>query len=193
MAFSWGAVCRAKSGQQVSGDTYVVEPFGEQNIVAAVIDGLGGGEEARRAALAAAEIVRSHPSLEIGELLRRAHVALHGTRGAVMSVLTFERAQRRLTYVGVGNIGVHAYSREPIKPISKNGILGYRFPHLLKLSYTYNFGDTFVLYSDGVSSRFGLESRLDLALAPQVLAEAILEQYGKLTDDATVVVLRDTE
>jgi phosphoserine phosphatase RsbX len=193
MAFSWGAVCRAKSGQQVSGDTYVIETYEGHNLLVAVIDGLGGGEEAQRAAVAAAEVVRAHPAYDITELMRQAHVALHGTRGAVMSILTLERAQRRATYAGVGNIGAQVYSREPIKPISKNGILGYRLPHLLKLSYTYNFGDTFVLYSDGVSSRFGLESRLNLALAPQLLAEAILEQYGKSSDDATVVVLRDTE
>jgi phosphoserine phosphatase RsbX len=193
MAFSWGAVCRPKGGQVVSGDTYLVEPFGQGSLIATIIDGLGGGEEARHAALAALAVVQAHPDHESSELLRRSHVALQGTRGAVMAILTLERATRHVTYVGVGNIGVHVYSREPIKPISKNGILGYRFPHLLKLSYTYNFGDTFVLYSDGVSSRFGLETRLNPALEPQSMAESILEQYGKLNDDATVVVVRDTE
>ena len=193
MAFNWGSVVRPKEGQRVSGDIYLVEALSVSGLLVAVIDGLGGGEEARRAALAAAEIIHAHPETEINELMRQSHLALHGTRGAVMALMTLDRATRRVAYVGVGNIGAQVYSREPIKPISKNGILGYRFPNLLKLSYSYNFGDTFVLYSDGISSRFGLESRLNLALEPQPFAESILAQYGKLNDDATVVVVRDIE
>jgi negative regulator of sigma-B (phosphoserine phosphatase) len=193
MAFSWGAVVRPKGGQSVSGDTFLVETLSTGGLLVAVIDGLGGGEEARRAAMAAAEVVRARPESDLNELMRQSHLALHGTRGAVMALMTLDRATRRVAYVGVGNIGAQIYSREPIKPISKNGILGYRFPTLLKLSYSYNFGDTFVLYSDGISSRFGLESRLNLALPPQPFAESILEQYGKSNDDATVVVVRDTE
>jgi serine phosphatase RsbU (regulator of sigma subunit) len=60
------------------------------------------------------------------------------------------------------------------------------------LHYSYNSGDTFVLYSDGISSRFNLDGKIDMTLPPQTMADAILEQYGKTVDDATVVVVRDT-
>lgn len=193
MGVSWGAVVRPKQGQTVSGDAYVVEPFTPHGLQVAVIDGLGGGTEAARAALGAVEVVRSTPAQDPSELMRRSHVALHGTRGAVMALLTFNLASRSVSYMGVGNIGVQVYSAIPIKPISKNGIIGYRLPHLLKLAYNYNFGDTFVLYSDGISSRFNLDTTLDSALEPQRLAETILHHYGKDSDDATVVVVRVTE
>lgn len=193
MGVSWGAVVRPKHGQTVSGDAYVVEPFTPHGLQVAVIDGLGGGEEAARAASGAVAVVRGTPAQDPAELLRRSHVALHGTRGAVMALLTFNLVNRSVSYVGVGNIGVQVYSAIPIKPISKNGIIGYKLPHLLKLAYNYNFGDTFVLYSDGISSRFNLDSTLDAAQEPQPLAEAILHRYGKSSDDATVVVVRVTE
>jgi serine/threonine protein phosphatase PrpC len=193
MSVKWGAVCRPKEGQSISGDIYLVEPFAPHGLQVAIIDGLGGGEEAARAARGADAIIRGRPEGEPLDLIRQAHTALHNTRGAVIGLLTLDTQARSATYVGVGNIGIHVQSASPIKPISKNGILGYRLPQLLKLTYSYNFGDTFVLYSDGISARFALEAQLDLAQAPQALAELILSRYGKFNDDATVVVVRVNE
>jgi serine phosphatase RsbU (regulator of sigma subunit) len=172
---------------------FVVEPFGASGLQVAVIDGLGGGVEAARAADGAAMVIRARPDYEPLDLIRQAHTALHNTRGAVIGLLTLDLQRRSATYIGVGNIGAQVYSSQSIKPISKNGILGYRLPQLLKLSYSYNFGDTFVLYSDGISSRFGLDSQINHNQPPQTFADLILSRYGKMNDDATVVVLRISE
>jgi serine/threonine protein phosphatase PrpC len=171
----------------------VVEHFEPAGLLVCVIDGLGGGVEAARAADAAAEVVRAKPGDDPALLLQRSHGALHGTRGAVMALLTFNLQLRSVTYMGVGNIGAQVYSALPIKPISKNGIIGYKLPHLLKLAYSYNFGDTFVLYSDGISSRLNIDTSINLTLTPQSLAERILQLHGKENDDATVVAVRITE
>lgn len=190
MELDWGAVNRPKQGQSVSGDAYVVQPVGEQSLLVAVIDGLGGGVEAARAAEGAIAVLKAYPSSPLNDLINRTHQALYGTRGAVMALLRLDLPDRRASFVGVGNIGVQVYSSASIKPISKNGILGYRLPSLLHLHYTYNSGDTFVLYSDGITSRFGLEEKLDRGIAPQAFADLILQRYGKPNDDATVVVVR---
>lgn len=186
----WGAATRPKQGQAISGDAFVVETYGEQQLLVSVIDGLGGGAEAARAAENAVTVLREYPGHPLHDLVKRAHHALHGTRGAVIAMLQIHLARRHAAFTGVGNIGVQVYSNTSIKPISKNGILGYRLPTLLCLDYSYNSGDTFVLFSDGISSRFSLEKEIDLALPPQPLAEAILSRYGKHNDDATVLVLR---
>lgn len=193
MGVSWGAAARPKQGQSVSGDTYVVQAFEPAGLQVCLIDGLGGGAEAAQAAQAAAAVVRSRPAGDPAMLLQQAHIALQGTRGAVMALLTLNLQLRSASYIGVGNIGAHVYSTQPIKPISKNGIIGYRLPSLLKLAYSYNIGDTFVLFSDGVSSRFSLDSTISANLPPQPLAETILLHHGKDNDDATVVVVRVTE
>lgn len=188
----WGAVCRPKQGQTVSGDAYVVQEFGGTCLLASVIDGLGGGHEAARASESAATILRESPDYPLPELIRRSHQALHNTRGAVIGILRLDMAAQAIDYIGIGNIGIQVYSNQSIKPISKNGILGYRLPTLLQLRYTYNSGDTFVLYSDGISGRFSIDNTLDKTAAPQSLADTILRHYGKSNDDATVVVVRDT-
>ena len=190
MSITWGAVCRAKQGQSISGDVYVVREYAEGRVLISVIDGLGGGSEAERAARLAAQTLEQFPDYPLQDLIRRSHTALHSTRGAVIGVLRLELASNQATYVGVGNIGVQVYSRQPIKPISKNGILGFRLPTLLELRYVYDPGDIFVLYSDGVSSNFAQDNKIDLKQPPQRMAEQILASYGKYTDDATVVAIK---
>jgi serine/threonine protein phosphatase PrpC len=190
MSVIWGAVNRPKQGQTISGDTYVIQEYGDNRLLAAVIDGLGGGEEASLASQNAATVLKNNPEYALEELIRQSHQALRSTRGAVIAILRLHTMTHQAEYIGVGNIGIQVYSEKQIKPISKNGILGYRMPTLLKLTYTYNSGDTFVLYSDGISGRFSLDGKLDKSLAPQALAQAILDLYGKTNDDATVVVIR---
>ena len=190
MSITWGAVCRAKQGQSISGDVYVVREYGEGQVLISIIDGLGGGSEAERAARLAAQLLEQYPDYPLQDLIRRSHTALHSTRGAVIGILRLEQESSHATYVGVGNIGVQVYSRQPIKPISKNGILGFRLPTLLELRYVYDPGDVFVLYSDGVSSSFAQDSKIDIKQSPQRMAEQILETYGKYTDDATVIAVK---
>lgn len=191
MVASWGVVCRPKAGQTISGDVYVYQELPDGQILAAVIDGLGGGAEAAEPAQKAATLLQAHPDWPLQELIRAGHQALHNTRGAVIGVLRLNTRTSTAAYVGVGNIGIFVQSSAQIKPISKNGILGARLPaSLLELSYTYHTGDTFVLYSDGVSVRWIVDTKIDLHLAPQTLAETVLARYGKLNDDATVLVVR---
>lgn len=190
MSMAWGAVCRAKQSQSVSGDIYIVQEYGEGRVLAAIIDGLGGGVEAARAADAARQIITQYIEGSLQELIQRSHTALHTTRGAVIGLLRLDQEGHQASFMGVGNIGVQVYSRQPIKPISKNGIIGYRLPTLLELHYVYDPGDVFVLYSDGVSSHFTTDNRIDIKQPPQRLAEQILTSYGKYTDDATVVVMK---
>lgn len=191
MTIVCGIAARPKEGATISGDSYVYASSDNGITLVAVIDGLGSGEPANLAARTAAEVLQAAPERPLEALLRQAHNALNHTRGAVIGALRLEHNTRTARYVGVGNIGVHVYGNPTIRPISKNGILGYRLPTLLELSYQYNFGDTFVLYSDGVASRFFAQPDPQQPAAPQALADYILEHYGKRNDDATVLVLRE--
>lgn len=190
MKIEWGAVCRPKQGQTVSGDTYVVEYDSDRSALVSVIDGLGGGREAAYASNIAADVLRNHVHQPIEILLNLAHRELKHSRGAVIGVLRVMFSERQIYFSGVGNVGVLAQSNYAIKPISKNGILGYRLPTLLKLSYSYNLGDTFVLYSDGISTSFSTDNRINYQQSPQQIADTILAEHGKFNDDATVVALR---
>jgi serine phosphatase RsbU (regulator of sigma subunit) len=190
VTWTWGAVCRPKQNQPISGDIYLVLEQAGGQLLVVVVDGLGGGEEAAHAARAAEQVIREHVDWPLQDLVQRSHIALHSTRGAVIGLLRLDPHRNKASYVGVGNIGVQVYSRQSIKPISKNGILGFRLPTLLEMHYIYDPGDIFILYSDGISARFALDGQVDIRQPPQCIADKILGTYGKQIDDATIVVIK---
>jgi hypothetical protein len=107
-------------------------------------------------------------------------------------LLRLNFAESTITFVGVGNIGIHVRSTAPIKPISKNGIVGYRLPRLQEFTYPYTPDDLFVLHTDGISSRFVLDDGLWTKGVQdvQTLADEIARSFGKENDDVTILVAR---
>jgi phosphoserine phosphatase RsbX len=185
-----GVAARPKQGATISGDRYVICNGGPSALIA-VIDGLGGGAAAATAAERAAGAIETHREHPLDRIMTAAHHACIGTRGAVIGLLRIDLESQDAAYVGVGNIGAYVVSHEPARPISRNGIVGYRLPHLREQRSAWRPGDTFILYSDGISQRLTAEPGWS-ARDPQAIADEILACFGKHNDDATVVVIRPT-
>ena len=83
------AASRPYAGAAVSGDLEVVTYF-PGGALAAVIDGLGHGPEAAHAASVAAAVLRRQPAEPVTDLMVLCHEALRPTRGAVMSLASFD-------------------------------------------------------------------------------------------------------
>ncbi len=184
----YGVFSRPKEGREISGDAYLVLEESDFALFA-LVDGLGSGEEAAYAARLAVECIRENRGRPLLEILRACHSALHNTRGVVVGLLRVEEAGQ-VRYAGVGNIGICVLSEEPFHPISYNGIIGYRLPRVHEFVGRYHPGDTFILYSDGIDSRFHSdEALLGVERDPQRLAEEIAGRYGR-DDDLCVLVVR---
>ncbi len=185
----YGVVSRPKENREISGDAYLV--LEEKGFALfALVDGLGSGEEAAHAARKAVECVRENRERPLLEILRACHTALHNTRGVVVGLLRVEEEAGQVRYAGVGYIGICVLSEEPFHPISYNGIVGYRLPRVHEFVGRYHPGDTFILYSDGIDSRFHSdEALLGTERDPQRLAEAIAEHYSR-NDDLCILVVR---
>ena len=186
----YGVVCKNKPGRSVSGDTFFFHQDQNSTLVA-LIDGLGAGPEAHTAAVRARDCIAANPDAPLTELLKQCHDALRGTRGAVMMLMRIDRDQERVSFAGVGNIGVRVFSDTPIKPLSRNGIVGYRLPNVREFSYPYTPGDVFILHSDGISSHFTVDERWvrDPRADLQEIAQEIADKFAK-EDDVTILVVR---
>lgn len=184
-----GIAERPKIGATISGDSYVIKNGGPTALIA-VIDGLGGGNAAAEAAKCAYSAIEQHGDQPLTAIMQHAHQACLGTRGAVVGLLRLDLAANTARYVGVGNIDIHVVSQHTIKPLSRNGIVGYRMPHLMEHHATFDAGDSFILFSDGISRRFTDDALMHEGLEPQPLADRILASWGKDNDDATVVVVK---
>ena len=186
----YAALVRSKPGNAVSGDTFAYCEDHRQTLVA-LIDGLGAGEDAHTAAQRARACVRRHRDLALTDLLIRCHESLRGTRGVVMMLMRVAHDRGTVSFAGVGNIGVRAFSRAAIAPLSRYGIVGYRLNDVRDYCYPYGAGDVFILYSDGISASFAVDEtwirdpRTDL----QQVAEQIADDFG-MDDDQAIVVVR---
>jgi anti-sigma regulatory factor (Ser/Thr protein kinase) len=158
-----------------------------------VVDGLGHGPLAARAAAEAIAIVRSSPAAATPvEILARAHEALKSTRGAVMAVAAIDHAAGRLCFAGVGNIAAAIHGGEHTRHLlSVEGVVGYQSRSLKMEEQAWNADCTLILASDGVSTRWSLARYPGLLLRhPALIASVIHRDFARDTDDATLLVAK---
>jgi serine phosphatase RsbU (regulator of sigma subunit) len=189
----WAVATLALEGEAESGDLHAVIPFEDGALVAA-IDGLGHGPEAALAARSAGDTLARHAGKPVTQLLERCHESMRGTRGAVITLASFNLRTGTMSWVGVGNIEGTLLRADPDEDRPREsvmlvgGVPGHQLPSLRPTELPVSPGDTLVLATDGV--RGGYIDLIDLSDSPQVLADKLLAEYGKTTDDALVVVAR---
>ena len=186
----WGMATRTLPGETESGDLALVKPF-PRGVLGAVIDGLGHGPEAARAARAARKTLGDGAGQTVERLLQRSHVRLARTRGAVMSVACFDSGGT-MTWLGVGNVEGRLLRLEDgvtweALPLFA-GIVGYRMPPLQSISLPLRRGDVVILATDGIRSDFAAPK--NPSASAEAIARRILDEDGIDTDDALVLVAR---
>ncbi len=187
----WGVAVLPLAGETESGDNYVVRAF-EAGALVAVIDALGHGREAAQTADIAREILEQHAHEEPAAILQWCHREMRDTRGAAISMATFDWPRRIMTWLGIGNVsGVLVRAESEIKPRVKQmvvygGVVGYQFPESRPITEQIAPGDTLILATDGVRREFA--EMLPSSVNPQVLADTILGAHATRSDDALVLV-----
>lgn len=190
---AWACAGAPLLGQTVSGDRAVVAEA-DGIVLVAVIDGLGHGPDAARAAIVAAGVLEAAPELPLVELVATCHDRLRHTRGVVLSVASFSLARAALTWLGVGNIEgclvrAHATPEAPDRALVPHaGTLGYVLPTLRPRTLDLADGDTLVFASDGIHGGFMRE--IVATRSPPDIADAIIAGYAKTSDDSCVLVAR---
>lgn len=187
----YGAWSRPRPGEIDNGDAYFVRRRAGATLLA-VVDGLGHGHGAQEAAAAALEILSAWQGEGLEEIFQRTHDRLRPTRGAVMGACVVDTRGGAFYYAGVGNVEVRVFnSPEPIRPISANGTLGARLGRLRVWQSPWAEGATVVLASDGLSASWDVGDYPGLLQkSPQLMAGVLMRDYGRDSDDATVLVAR---
>jgi serine/threonine protein phosphatase PrpC len=191
----WGVAALTLPGEKESGDSHLVKAV-TRGVLVAVVDGLGHGSEAASAAQAAVAALDRHAEESPLPLLERCHRALQGTRGAVMSLASFDTAGGSMTWAGVGNVdgrllyadGSGRFAGVRGSLVTRGGIVGSELPRVQAQTLPVSAGDTLIFATDGIKEGFAEELSADVT--PQQLADQILARYGKSTDDALVLVAR---
>lgn len=187
--FVVGAVNLALHGELESGDSWAVRTSGGQ-LAVLVVDGLGHGPLAARAAAEAVEVFGTE-QLPLDRLMQVIHHRLKSTRGgAVFLAATDGKGDVRFT--GVGNIRALLLSESACKTlISQNGTAGLQIRAARVLTERWPPSALLILHSDGITSRWTLDDDPSvLRCHPSIIAAVIARTAERGNDDATVVVVR---
>lgn len=192
VAYDYAVASRPFPGERQSGDAALVDADAD-NILVAVVDGLGHGAEAAHAASVATRTLQGRTGRPLVQLFELCDAALRPTRGAALAVAALQTSGASLSWSGVGNVeGVlipsgYGPPRRKQYLINQGGVVGYRMPAVHVRSVPIHPGDVLIFATDGIDERFS-ESDLP-AGTPEQVARAILERHGKNSDDALVLVL----
>lgn len=188
-----GAVCLPKTGEEVPGDGWLLEASGDYRTIM-VVDGLGHGPNAARAARAATEAFAAHPAATPGALMQICHGALAATRGAAGAAARVAPAKRHGSFAGVGNIACRVeMSGERRQLVSHSGTLGHVMRRVQEFEFDFPAGALLILQSDGLTTRWSSEDYPGLlAKHAGLIAGVLYRDHNRGTDDVTVVVLKNS-
>jgi hypothetical protein len=190
-AYEVGVICLPKNGETECGDAWAVErhPHGATFLVA---DGLGHGPDARRAAVAAVDALRSRPEETPIRILDAAHGKLRATRGAAVAVLRHEAARASVGFAGVGNISavlLDGAARRAM--VSHNGIVGHNVHKSEEYRYDWPRSALLVVHSDGLESQWSLDRHPGIRDCHAAIIAALLyRDHSRKRDDVTVLVVK---
>ena len=183
----------AIQGEVNSGDLAVFAPY-DRGGLAAVIDGLGHGDDAAAASAIAERVILEHTSAPPAELLQRCHQALRKSRGVVLTAAWFDLEAMELSWAGVGNVearlvrGASVYGDRHDSALVLGGVVGYNLPPVRPARTDLRPGDAVAFATDGIAADYS--NSLTTGLPAQRLAERILSRHGRATDDALAAVVR---
>jgi anti-sigma regulatory factor (Ser/Thr protein kinase) len=188
---TFGVATRPRPSYQLNGDAFVVVQWAESALVG-VIDGLGHGQFAHRAAQSARHYIESHYDLPLDQIFRGTGRACRATRGVVMALARFDWGLGRISFASVGNIAVRIFPKpEPFHILVRRGVIGLNAPSPVVSEHSWPFDRMMVLHSDGVSSHWDWRDFEQWESKPAAaIAQELLQAKAKAEDDATVIVAR---
>jgi anti-sigma regulatory factor (Ser/Thr protein kinase) len=187
-----GAVCLPKRGESVAGDSWLLERWGDYRTVL-VIDGLGHGPNAARAARAATDAFATHASAAPAALMEICHGALASTRGAAGAAARITPAKGVGHFAGIGNIACRVETTgERRQLVSHSGTLGHVLRRVQEFEFAFPAEALLILHSDGLTTHWttadypGLMSK-----HAGLIAGVLYRDHERGRDDVTVVVLKN--
>ena len=183
-------VIRPCQGELVSGDAVYVDRRSD-HLLMVVIDALGHGPDAGRAARLAQSVLRDLKKASVMTLVQALHEALATTVGAAAGLCEIDIPTRTGQYCAVGNTVGRILGKRDLRLHATAGILGSNLRSLRQDRFHLDPGDILVMYSDGISDRFSMEDYPQIGYQhARTIATNLLARFGKQHDDASCVVVR---
>jgi anti-sigma regulatory factor (Ser/Thr protein kinase) len=185
-----GVATRPCHRAAANGDAFIIRQCAG-GLLVGVIDGLGHGEPAQKAALAAQAYIQFHYEMPLDELFRGCTRACRGTRGVVMALVRFE-SPTAMTLANLGNIEMRAWTgAEHLEIDVQRGFLGAQEEHVQVQRRRWDPNWMLVLHSDGLRAQWQWSDYPGLEREPaQWVANRLMSALAKEDDDATILAVK---
>jgi len=188
---AFGVATRPRNFGAPNGDAFLLKRW-DASILAGVIDGLGHGQFAHRAAQTARQYVETHFDQPLDQIFRGTGRACRATRGVVMALARFDWGQGRVSVASVGNIELRVFpsSGSMYFPV-RRGVVGLNAPGALVTQQDWDPDAIMVMHSDGLRTHWSWREFPRLpGQSASVAAEELLRTLARANDDATVIVVK---
>ena len=198
--WSAAAVVRPRPGHRVGGDGVAIVDRGDR-VLLGIFDASGSGPAAHALVRGLARKVRerfattSAPD-DVAALAHALHEACVGTIGAAVGLAVLDPEADAFRYLAVGNVRAAVVGPRRFVGVSRDGVLGRRWPTPFVQSAPLRRGDLLVLWTDGLPNALNgslataARPSAPGALAPAALAERLVAAHAKPLDDAACLVAR---
>lgn len=160
-------------------------------ITLCMVDGLGHGAQAEKAAKAAAQYVGEHLSEPLDEIFSGCDEEIRSTRGVAMGLAVIDEKQATLTYGGIGNTSARIIGGDSVTFTGNAGIVGGGYRKINVRLIVLTPGQLLVMHTDGIAGRLDISRySADLQQDLDKLATAIIDDWSRENDDSAVMVYR---
>ena len=186
----FGVATRARQGASHNGDTFIIKRWND-HLLGGIIDGLGHGPYAQRAAHTARHFVEEHYDQPLENIFRGVARACRATRGVVMALARFD-SDAHLSFASIGNVEAKVWGTlKPPSFLVQRGILGANSPAPKITEHPWNPSLTLLLFSDGIKTHWQSNEFPGIEAKPaQLIVQQLLQALAKDEDDATIVAIK---
>lgn len=199
-SWSAAAVLRPRPGQRLGGDHVAIVDRGDRVLIG-IFDASGHGPAAH--ALGRELVVRLRERFatatepdDVAALAHALHEQCVGTIGAAVGLAVLDPERDEFRYLAVGNVRAAVVGAHRFVGVSRDGVLGRRWPTPFVQRAPLRPGDLLLLWTDGLPSALvgsvAAAARPSTvgAVAPAALAERLVAAHAKPLDDAACLVAR---
>ena len=179
---------RPYPGEKNSGDL----PFffyRDEALLLGIVDGLGHGAKAHAVTLRIQEHLEQYWHEDVLKMFDNLDRTLKSSIGAAIGLAHVNLQDGKMEYAGVGNTRAYVLGETTYRFICKDGVVGQQMRTPLLQSYQLSTGDKVIFTTDGIQERFYNDtSHHYRTTAPETIALSIVDQFGKMYDDASCLV-----
>lgn len=172
------------------GDAFSYWRF-SNHILICMVDGLGHGIFAEKAAQAAIHHVAFQRREPLPDIIKSCDKAIRKTRGVAMSLVMINEMTGDLSHAAIGNVRTMVVNHNTVHLGSDFGIVGGGYRSLSPDRHRLKEGDLVIMTTDGVTLKIDL--KIDKLLYEsdfEILANKILQKWSHGRDDAGVLVYK---